>query len=678
METNAEAYLYYDATKENTWVDAVLNSLGGKKHNYYKVASLQLVTVLIIIVARTEHQPFITEVDTRYCGVGIMNRLGNKGGCSVRFRFHDSYFCFVASHLAAFVSNCDRRNQDFTEICKKILFNHQIDKKTEYVHHSWNSGGDEGVTFLDRNGVTNDWSKQASIFHADHVIWLGDLNYRVNLTRTEVNAKLNQDEYQDLLEYDQLSIERQAGRAFSMFEEGPINFFPTYRYDAGTNQYDTSPKKRVPSWTDRILWKKPMDHNKPTLTQLSYDDCMEMMLSDHKPVQALFDIKVRDINVEKQSETKQKLIHQLIETPDDITKGTLSSSYVSFDDVQFMEFKERNLILENTGKAVAPFRFIPKMDEPQVCPNWLQVYPLQGVIGPGEKVVLHFEIMIDSSMSAPFNEGKQEIKDILVLRLENGKDFFIDINGKYIPTCFGMKLDQLAQMTVPIQEVISSSRDQREQSKSSNDSNQNQQQQQLQQQVNLPKELWRMLTFLWNKNMLSMEDLFLSHGDRVISDYIRKCLDSGDTFDTAILLGETSQDINENEDDDSDNEKSKSSESVGANSMVDVLIAFLDCLPEPVIPTSFYSRALAAADSNDLIKALKEDLPYLHLNVLLYITSFLNYAIDYAPESCKEERREHIVTSFTVLLKPGLDFKEKNPALAEQTKQRFISRLLQL
>lgn len=100
--------------------------------------------------------------------------------------------------------------------------------------------------------------------------------------------------------------------------------------------------------------------------------------------------------------------------------------------------------------------------------------------------------------------------------------------------------------------------------------------------------------------------MFLSHGDRVISDYIRKCLDSGDTFDTAILLGETSQDINENEDDDSDNEKSKSSESVGANSMVDVLIAFLDCLPEPVIPTSFYSRALAAADSNELIKAVKK------------------------------------------------------------------------
>lgn len=171
-----------------------------------------------------------------------------------------------------------------------------------------------------------------------------------------------------------------------------------------------------------------------------------------------------------------------------------------------MDYKERTLVLENTGKVVAPFRFIPKMDEPQVCPNWLQVYPLQGVIGPGEKVVLHFEIMIDSTISAPFNEGKQEIRDILVLRLENGKDFFIDINGKYIPTCFGMKLEQLAQMTVPIQEVISSSKSSSSltSSTSNNNTNSQDQQQQQQQQVNLPKELWRMLTFLWNKNMLSM------------------------------------------------------------------------------------------------------------------------------------------------------------------------------
>ncbi|KAI8339909.1 Endonuclease/exonuclease/phosphatase [Chlamydoabsidia padenii] len=672
METNTEAYLYHDPTKENIWVQAVLNGLGQKKNGYYKVASLQLVTMLIIVIAKTEHQPFISEVESRNCGVGLMNMMGNKGGCSVRFRYHDSYFCFVTSHLAAFVANSERRNQDFTEIAKRLVFTQQSDKLTEYVSHSWNSGGDEGVAYLEHKGVTYDWETQASIFHADHVIWMGDLNYRINMAEPEIKMKLTQGLQQELLEYDQLSVERQAGRTFPMFDEGPIHFSPTYKYDAGTNQYDTSTKRRAPSWTDRILWKKPLDQKKTILKLLSYDNCMEMMLSDHKPVQALFDAKVRHIDRKKQIDTRQSLMRQLIETKDNLTKGQISTSFIEFGDVQFMEYKEKTIVLENTGQVVAPFCFISKMDETQICPPWLQITPEQGVLGPGEKVVIQFELMIDASISAPFNEGKQEINDILVLRLENGKDFFIVVSGKYIRTCFGVPLDSLAQMTIPIQEVVGSSslsngssrRNNNGKSTTSDPTNQ-----QVQQQANLPKELWRILTFLWNKNMLSMENLFLDHGDRVVSDYIRKCLDSGDSFDTSILLGEIA---------DGPDEKQDTDDSVGANSMIDVLLAFLECLPEPVIPTSLYSRVLAASDSDDQVKLLKDNLPHLNLNVLLYITSFLTDAIRYSPSTCKQERTQQIVTAFTVLLRPDPEFKETNPALAMVKKEKFISRLLHL
>jgi phosphatidylinositol-bisphosphatase len=123
--------------------------------------------MLIIVIAKTEHQPYVSEVESRNCGVGLMNMMGNKGGCSVRFRYHDSYFCFVTSHLAAFVANSERRNQDFAEIAKRLNFPQQLDKLTEYVSHSWNSGGDEGVAYLEHKGVTYDWATQASIFHAE-------------------------------------------------------------------------------------------------------------------------------------------------------------------------------------------------------------------------------------------------------------------------------------------------------------------------------------------------------------------------------------------------------------------------------------------------------------------------------------------------------------------------------
>lgn len=71
------------------------------------------------------------------------------------------------------------------------------------------------------------------------LIWCGDLNYRVNLSESVIKSWLRQDRLDVLLEYDQLSIERKAGRTFPMFEEGPITFLPTYKYDPGTNQYDT-------------------------------------------------------------------------------------------------------------------------------------------------------------------------------------------------------------------------------------------------------------------------------------------------------------------------------------------------------------------------------------------------------------------------------------------------------
>lgn len=71
------------------------------------------------------------------------------------------------------------------------------------------------------------------------LVWCGDLNYRVNLNEAVIKNWIVQEKLDLLLEYDQLSIERNAGRTFIMFDEGRITFPPTYKYDPGTNQYDT-------------------------------------------------------------------------------------------------------------------------------------------------------------------------------------------------------------------------------------------------------------------------------------------------------------------------------------------------------------------------------------------------------------------------------------------------------
>ena len=41
--------------------------------------------------------------------------------------------------------------------------------------------------------------------------------------------------------------------AFQNYIEGPLLFAPTYKYDHGTDRYDTSEKMRIPAWTG--IWK---------------------------------------------------------------------------------------------------------------------------------------------------------------------------------------------------------------------------------------------------------------------------------------------------------------------------------------------------------------------------------------------------------------------------------------
>ena len=40
-----------------------------------------------------------------------------------------------------------------------------------------------------------------------------------------------------------------AGNVFQGFSEQPINFPPTYKFDLNSDLYDSSEKKRTPSWT---------------------------------------------------------------------------------------------------------------------------------------------------------------------------------------------------------------------------------------------------------------------------------------------------------------------------------------------------------------------------------------------------------------------------------------------
>ena len=79
------------------------------------------------------------------------------------------------------------------------------------------------------------------------------------------------------------------GRAFPHYSESMPNFLPTYKYDPGTDTYDTSEKARIPAWCDRILTKGD------NLRQLHYDSA-PLKFSDHRPVWGLFQCQINVID----------------------------------------------------------------------------------------------------------------------------------------------------------------------------------------------------------------------------------------------------------------------------------------------------------------------------------------------------------------------------------------------
>ncbi|KAJ3680999.1 hypothetical protein LUZ60_015488 [Juncus effusus] len=233
---------------------------------YCFVASKQMVGIFTSVWVRKDLVPHLGHIRLSSVGRGIMGYLGNKGCISVSMSLHQTSLCFVCSHLASGEKEGDelRRNLDVLQILKHTQFK-RICKR---------SGRKIPEKILDH----------------DRVIWLGDLNYRIALSYSETKKLLEENNWDLLLENDQLRIEREAGRVFKGWNEGKIYFAPTYKYSYNSDSYagetaTSKKKRRTPAWCDRILW-----HGEG-IVQLSYIRG-ENKFSDHRPVCSAFIVEV--------------------------------------------------------------------------------------------------------------------------------------------------------------------------------------------------------------------------------------------------------------------------------------------------------------------------------------------------------------------------------------------------
>jgi phosphatidylinositol-bisphosphatase len=91
----------------------------------------------------------------------------------------------------------------------------------------------------------------------------------------------------------------------------------------------------------------------------------------------------------------------------------------------------KTLTIENIGVVVAHFRFIPKLQDTFICKKWLHISPLYGMIPPKEKFQIQLIAKINIQNAQEITAGMETLEDTIILRIENGRDFFLMVSGKY-------------------------------------------------------------------------------------------------------------------------------------------------------------------------------------------------------------------------------------------------------
>eukprot|EP01107_Rhizomastix_libera_P012968 TRINITY_DN3427_c0_g1_i1.p1 TRINITY_DN3427_c0_g1~~TRINITY_DN3427_c0_g1_i1.p1 ORF type:complete len:612 (+),score=100.12 TRINITY_DN3427_c0_g1_i1:7-1842(+) len=222
-----------------------------------EISSIMLVQMAIFVKRKHLHK--ISYIQRHTEVTGIAGQIGNKGTVGISLLFHETSLCFLGSHFAPHQEAVSQRNDNYTYAISKFP-----------------------LGFLEDVDILNQF---------DHVFWSGDFNYRIDLPRVEVCHHISKNELNYLFTKDQLNVQRQKGNVFECFEEGDIFFKPTYKRVFGSCEYDNGEKQRIPSWCDRVLWKT-LPATDPLLL-VSYSSCESVTSSDHVPVYALFEGKIR-------------------------------------------------------------------------------------------------------------------------------------------------------------------------------------------------------------------------------------------------------------------------------------------------------------------------------------------------------------------------------------------------
>ena len=339
VELNTSNVIFeLNKNSSNLW-ESKITQLLQKNYNYTLQFRENLVGLLFLFFVKTSEAKNITDIKKSVIKAGFLNALGNKGYMLFEFKYKNKSFSFCSGHLTAGQHSKDFQNRfnllidilnhrsknsntfyknnfyflfgdmNFrVKLNKKIFFQtineiQYLNKKVfddSYISNKTNVIEDLFGPFINRNKKKerNSFSSaekamQYSDSDDDEEDYNDKKRNRNKNMENEFKGKKKLDEeqfktlfYNQHLEKEELNELKPSLKQYGL-DEHKIKFLPTYKYIQGYNYYNVS--KRIPSWTDRILFKKNKE------IQCLFYDRIDVRYSDHRPVYALFEVKINDI-----------------------------------------------------------------------------------------------------------------------------------------------------------------------------------------------------------------------------------------------------------------------------------------------------------------------------------------------------------------------------------------------
>jgi phosphatidylinositol-bisphosphatase len=205
------------------------------------------------------------------------------------------------------------------------------------------------------------------------------------------------------------------------------------------------------------------------LEMQDYMSHQDVSSSDHKPVSAMFTLTFPVVEpelrakvhaevareVDKLENERRPVVTVIIDQP--IGSGD-NNEVLHFGEVRYWERKHREVMVANTGASAAKLHFVsrPSLDDGAqevICKSWLSVeflgYTTKEAIKlePGDVATISITLRIDQMKQVlDLNDQREVLDDVLILRVDGGRDVFIPVSAEWLCCSYGTTLKELVKI----------------------------------------------------------------------------------------------------------------------------------------------------------------------------------------------------------------------------------------